>query len=171
MTRPRPINCIWDGESFVPANRYYARIADDQFGVGELVTLVREEERSAKSHRHYFASINEAWKSLPDELAAQYPTAEHLRKAALIRAGYADERSIVCGSRAEALRVAAFIRPMDTYAIVATYHAVVKVWTAQSQSVRAMGKAEFQASKDKVLDWIAGLLGVPVEHLPKQEAA
>ena len=167
----RPILFIWDGEAFVPSSRYQARLADEAFGAGEIVPLVRQEDRSIKSHRQYFASIRESWKTLPDELAERYPTAEHLRKAALIRTGYADERSIVCGSRAEALRVAAFIKPLDDYAIVATSAATVKVWTAKSQKTKAMPKAEFQASKEAVLNWIADLLGVPVDSLPREDAA
>jgi hypothetical protein len=166
-----PILCMYADGVFKPVNRYHARVAEIEFGAGELVPLVRHEDRSEKSHRHFFAAVNEAWKSLPDHLAEQYPTPEHLRKAALIRTGYADQATHVCASKAEALRTAAFISPMNTYAIVSTKEATVTVWTAQSQSVKAMGKAEFQASKDKVLDWIANLLGVTRDQLPKEEAA
>lgn len=143
----------------------FQRQADAMFCIGETYTMVPVEDRSAASHRHFFASVNEAWANLPEGLAAEYPTAEHLRKAALIRAGYRDERSIVCASRAEALRVAAFVRPLDAYALVVVSEAVVRVYTAQSQSVRAMGKDAFQKSKDDVLTALAGMIGVTTQEL------
>jgi hypothetical protein len=150
---------FWNGENFTPAGSHWARLADKHFVVGQVYPLEVREDRSQKSHSHYFASINEAWQNLPEDVAERFPTSEHLRKFALIKAGYADERSIVCASKAEAQRIAAFVRPLDDFAIVAAREAVVCVWTAKSQSVRAMGRQDFQRSKDSVLDIIAGLIG------------
>jgi len=160
-----PIPCIWTGEAFQPMNARFLREADARHGVGDVVTLAPVEDRSAASHRQYFASINEAWQNLPDDLAERYPTADHLRKAALIRAGYRDERTFACNSRAEAIRLAAFLRPMDDYALVALSGTVVVVYTAKSQSMRAMGKAAFQKSKDDVLTALAAMIGVTTEAL------
>ncbi|WP_216073446.1 hypothetical protein, partial [Acinetobacter baumannii] len=70
------------------------------------------------SHNHEFAWLHEAWHSLPERYAEQFPSSEHLRKYALIQAGYSNSHSLVCGSKAEALRLAAFIRPMDEFAVV-----------------------------------------------------
>jgi hypothetical protein len=103
------------------------------------------------------------WLNLPERVAPQFPDAEILRKHALIRSGYADKRSIVCRSAAEAQRVAAFIAPMDGYAIVTVDATTVTVWTAQSQSMRAMGKKAFQASKEAVLGYVSDLIGLPAE--------
>lgn len=153
----RPTRVIWDGEAFIPRR---PRLADEDFVVGQEYVFVEHHERSTASHAHYFAAINEAWQSLPDDLLAEYPNAEALRKKMLIRAGYADERSIVCANKAEAQRIAAFVRPMDSHAVVIVKDAVVRVYTAQSQSYKAMGKKDFQESKDKVLDAINDLLGV-----------
>lgn len=160
----QPLPFQWDGEAMHVLSGFQ-RQADQLFVIGETYRLAPVEDRSAASHRHYFAAINEAWQNLPEGMADDYPTPEHLRKAALIRAGYRDERSIVCANRAEALRVAAFIKPMDEYALVATSETVVRVYTAQSQSVRAMGKAEFQKSKDAVLDALAAMIGVTTREL------
>lgn len=159
-----PLPFQWDGEA-LRVRPSFQRQADQMFCIGETYTMAPVEDRSAASHRHYFASINEAWGNLPEDLAPRYPTAEALRKAALIRAGYRDERSIVCASKAEALRVAAFIRPMDDFAYVTVSEAVVTVYTAKSQSVRAMGKAEFQQSKDDVLTALAEMIGVTTSDL------
>jgi hypothetical protein len=156
MTAP-PLLCSWDGESFVPK---HPKIADRHYVVGETYPLIVHEHRSGESHRHYFASIADAWGNLPEEIAERLPTSEHLRKYALIRAGFRDERSITCASKAEAQRIAAFIKPMDDFAIVTVTEATVTIYTAKSQSLRAMGKAEFQRSKDAVLDVIAKMIGV-----------
>lgn len=80
---------------------------------------------------------------------------EHLRKYALIRTGHRDERTIVCASKAEARRVAAFVKPLDEFALVLVNEASVSVYTAKSQSLRAMGKTAFQQSKDDVLGFLA----------------
>jgi hypothetical protein len=163
-----PLAFVWRDGAMVPL---HPRLAAKHFGEGEVVTLEVREERSSASHRHYFASIKNAHDSLPAELAERFPTPEALRKYALIRAGYRDERSIVCASKAEAQRLAAFIRPMDDFAYVTTDGAVVAVYTAKSQSVRAMPKGEFQRSKDAVLEFIASLIGTSKETLEQQSEA
>lgn len=163
----KPIRFIWDGERLAPSSSFFARMCDDEFGAGEEVTMMRFEPRSDASHRHYFACINEAWQNLPDDMLEEYASPEHLRKKALIRCGYADERSIVCSSKAEALRVAAFVHGLDEYAIVVVRDATVRVFTPQSQAYRAMGKERFMASKDKVLDWVSQLIGTSVDDLQR----
>lgn len=160
MTAP-PIIFAWDGESMTPESPFMARLADQHFVIGETYRLCEEQGRSAKTHNHLFAAVENAWRTLPEALAEEYPTAEHLRKKALIRKGYCDERTIVCASKAEAQRVAAFIEPMDHYAVVTVREATVRVYTAQSQSKRAMGAKAFQQSKQDVLDFVDALLGVP----------
>lgn len=159
-----PLTYSWDGEAFRPLPRF-AKAADKQFVVGMNYPLEVHEERSRSSHSHYFAALGEAWNNLPELLAEQFPTVEHLRKWCLIKAGFADERSIVCASKAEAQRVAAFIRPMDEYAIVDVREATIRVYTAQSQSMRAMGKKDFQASKQAVLEVVAALIGIDADRL------
>jgi hypothetical protein len=154
-----PLAFRWDGEAMRVLPRF-AKEADKRFVIGEIYALDEVHERSAKSHAQYFAALREGWLNLPDDLAQQFPTQEHLRKHALIRTGFRDERSIAASSRAEALRLAAFVKPIDEYAIVTTTRSLVVVYTAKSQSYRQMGKAEFQRSKQAVLDFIDSLLGV-----------
>jgi len=144
----------------IPASQFWSRKADEAFVVGEHYKLVEHHDRSGVSHRHFFASVNNAHGNLPDELLEQYPTAEHLRKKALIWKGYRDERTIVVSAMAEAQRIAAFVKPMDDFAVVTVKDAAVRVWTAKSQSTKAMGAKQFQASKQDVLDFIDDLLGV-----------
>jgi hypothetical protein len=155
-----------DGQFSAPSG-HWARECDKQFVVGGVYRMIEHHERSTATHSHYFAEISNAWATLPDDQLTEYPTAEHLRKKLLVKAGYADERSIVCASKAEAQRVAAFVKPMDEYAVVLVREAVVRVYTAQSQSYRAMGKKTFQESKEAVLRAIDELLGVE----PRERAA
>lgn len=166
VTSPQPFR--WSGEAMIPLR---PRAADRAYVIGQEYTLEAIEPRSSAQHKFYFASVAECWRNLPDYIADEFPDSETLRKKALIRCGYRDERSIVCASKAEAIRVAAFIAPMDRYAIVVQVNAVVRVWTARSQSVRAMGKKEFAESVEKVLAFCADLIGVTPDQLKNAEAA
>jgi hypothetical protein len=153
----------WTGEAMVPRHGFQ-RKADAQFVIGMSYILTVEEQRSMAQHRGYFARIKEAWSSLPDDKIEDFPSFEHLRKHALIMTGFSHQRDFVASSRAEALRIAAFMKPTDEYAVVIVRHAVVRVSTAQSQSVKAMGKEDFKRSIDAVENWVAELLGVSPEE-------
>ncbi len=163
-----PLTCDWDGEVFRPI---HPRRADNYLTVGERYSLVQYEERSSASHNHEFAWLKEAWQSLPEHLAEKFPTSEHLRKWALIRAGYSDSHTIVCSSKAEAVRVAAFIRPMDEFAVVVVQGATVTRYTAKSQSKRAMGAKTFYESKERIMAVVARMLDVEPQELPQARAA
>lgn len=157
-----PLTFQWDGEVMIPLN---PNRADKQYVVGETYRLVPSEERSSASHNHYFACLKDAFNSLPNELLDAYPTVTHLRKRALIKAGYRNERSIVCDSPAEAVKVAAFIEPMDDLAYITSHDNVVTIYTAKSQKIRAMGNKQFQASKDDVLRIVGELIGISADEL------
>jgi len=159
VTSAPPIACRWDGESFTPLPRL-ARVADEHFVIGEVYHLVEQAERSPKSHRHYFVMIKEAWENLP-ETEVRWPTPEHLRKWALIKAGYYDEKQVVCATKAEALRwTPVLITASGEYAVVVPRGPVVTIYTAKSQSLKAMGRVDFQASKDAVLQIVSDLIAV-----------
>lgn len=160
-----PIVFTWDGEAFVPK---VPRLADKYFVVGEMYPLIVHEERSGVSHRHYFAAIHDAWQNLKEDIASEFATSEHLRKWALIRAGYCDRRSIVCASKAEAVRFGAFVKPMDEFAVITVSEATVTVYTAQSQSMKAMGAKVFQESKTAVLEIVAAMVGVKPAELQRE---
>lgn len=166
-----PIMFRWDGESMVPISNYWAARADKDFVVGETYKMIEFHDRSANSHRHFFASIADAHGNLPDERHDEYPTPEHLRKKALIWKGYRFTRDYVCDTAADARRMAAFVRPMDEYAVIIAKDCVVRVHTAMSQSVKAMGAKEFQQSKQAVLDFVDDLLQVERGSTARNEAA
>lgn len=149
----------------------HPRRADKTFVVGQRYSLVQYEERSSASHNHEFAWLKESWLSLPEHLADRFPSPEHLRKWALIRAGYSDSHTITCRSKAEAIRVAAFIRPIDEFAVVIVQRTTVTRFTAKSQSKRAMGAKEFYESKERIMEVVALMLNVDPQELPQARAA
>ena len=165
MTDMVPILFVWTDDGVMrPLDRFLPR-CDKQFVVGEVYRLGVEEERSMASHRQYFASINEAWKNLPDLLSRRFPTPEKLRKWCLVECGYATEQFMVCRNDVEAARWAALLGKMNEDAIIETKGNTIKVSIAKSQSVRHMNKEEFQASKVAVLDKLAETIGVTTEEL------
>ncbi|ASP85042.1 MULTISPECIES: hypothetical protein [Sinorhizobium] len=157
-----PVLLQWNGEAFEPANRHWARECDKRFVVGEFYTLAEHNDRSKASHNHYFAAVAEAWQNLPEIYAGMSfaESSEHLRAYALIKKGYCDTHTIVCSSKAEAKRLAAFIRPIDAFSVVDVKEATVTRYVAKSQSMKAMDKQEFQESKTAVLDYLDDLIGV-----------
>ena len=158
---PEPF--IWTDEGVMKPLR--PSRADKFYAVGERYLLAPVSQRSQESHGHQFAWLREAWMSLPDSQAERFASPEHLRKFALIRAGYSDSHTITCASKAEALRVAAFIRPIDEFAVIVTQGATVTRYTAKSQSRRAMGAKVFQESKTALMEVVATMLGISTEEL------
>jgi hypothetical protein len=155
MSTPPPLPLVYEGDGVFRAPPRFKGVCAEHFGQGEVITFVAHEERSLKSHGHYFAVLHEIWLNLPEDLSDRWINEDQFRKHALIATGHRDERSIVCASKAEAQRVAAFLKPMDEYAVVLVREAVITVYTAKSQSMRAMGKEAFAKSKDDVLSWAA----------------
>lgn len=169
MTGGAPIECFWTGENFEPTNAYWVRRADKDYVKGEIYRLADQPIRSTNSHNHFFASVENAWHNLPPLMAERFNSPDALRKYALIKAGFCTSESITCPSHADALRVAAFVRPVDEFALVIVKKAVVTRYVAKSQSYKAMGREDFKASKDKVLDIIAEMLGVSGNELKSAE--
>ncbi|WP_020184804.1 hypothetical protein [Methylopila sp. 73B] len=169
MSTPPPIHCVWDGEAFAPAPRF-AKLCDEHFVIGESYPLEVHEERSTKTHNHEFGWLREAWLSLPENIAADFPTPEHLRKRALIEANFYDEQIVDAGTQAAALRVCSAFRAREEFAYVVTRGPIVVIRTAKSQSRRVMDKAEFQASKTAIMEVVAGMLGVTPEQVGRAAA-
>jgi predicted DNA binding protein len=159
----------WDGEGFKPIGRY-VRQCDAEMIIGQVYTLDVILERSDNTHRHMFAAIHDAWMNLREGDAERFPSAEHLRKWALIKAGYYINADFACSSSAEAIRLAAYIKGIDDYAVVVVKGSVVQRLVAKSQSYRSMDKKEFQESKEKVLGIVSEMLGVTKTQLEKATA-
>lgn len=167
---PLPIPLRYNGTGFDLLPRFQS-LADKHYTIGEVTLMAAQEERSEVSHRHEFAWLREAWASLPENLGEAYPTAEHLRKAMLIKTGWCNVTDYACSSRAEAIRWAANLRrEADEYTVVIVSEAVVRVMKPRSQARGKMKAADFQASKTAVLEAVAALLEVSPSVLEKQGA-
>lgn len=161
-----PIPFTWNGEAFSPRPTWAAE-CDKHFVIGQVYRLVELQERSMRSHGGYFATVYEAFQNLPEHLADQIRSVEHLRKLALIKVGYYDVTSFVASSENEANKIAATLRRLDSFAIVTINKRVINMYVAKSQSLRAMDKDTFEDSKRKVLDVLASMIGTTTEALHK----
>lgn len=165
MSDAPPIRFQWKGDGFSPATPYQARLADKHFVIGETYTLIEHQERSQKSHSHYFARVHDAFLNLPEEYAERFPTEDHMRRYALIKAGFYNSTTLICATHADAVRTASFLRPIDEFSIVTVQECAVIRYTAKSQSARAMGNEDFQRSKDAVLEILSNLVGTTKKDL------
>lgn len=161
-----PLIYHWDGECMKPLG-HFAKAADKFFVIGQNYRLEIVQPRSVESHRHYFAVLNEAWANLPEVHAGRWATVDHLRKWALVQAGYRHETTYVAHSKAEAVRFAAFMRSLDDYAVVTVEGNCVHHCRAKSQSMAEMSRKEFGESKQAVLEVVAKLIGVSSDDLAR----
>lgn len=161
-----PLNCQWTGEAFAPIGRYAAE-ATRQCVIGQVYRIAEWADRSDATHKHEFAWLREAWANLPEQYAELYPSPEHLRKRALIQAGFYNEQIVDAGTNAAAVRVAAAFRAYDDFCMAVVRGPIVAVRTAKSQSRRNMRAAEFQKSKTAIMEVVAEMIGVPPADLEK----
>ena len=143
---------------------------------GEVVLVSIDRARSPQNHKHQFAWTKDAWASLPESVQMQpwAETPETLRKHALIATGYHQTLVLDCGANATAQRVKAALLAAEVkahgYALGQVRGPVVRIWTPESQSHRAMGGDRFKASKAAILDWIAAQIGVAPDELKRAGA-
>lgn len=158
-----PLRYTGNGD-FSAANAYHARALDKALVIGEVLTWERMEARSTESHNHYFAAIHEAWINLPETVAGEFPNPESLRKYALIKAGYCTVKKVACLTASAANELTTYLLSIDSFLLCEVYGNVATVYRAQSQSMKAMGKKEFQKSKQAVLDILSSMIGAEVKE-------
>lgn len=158
------INIIfeWDGEVMRPMPRFH-NLANSELVVGERYRCEVQEDRSWVSHKHQFAWLHDAWLTLPEHVATRFRNEDHLRKHALIAKGFCDSTSVSCATEEEAERWFGFLTKDDPYCVVVIKNHSLIRFTAQSQSMHAMGAKRFQASKQAVLDFVNDLLAMEPE--------
>lgn len=161
----QPIEMVWADGCARPTNFFWARKAGEQWAEGEVIVLSTHDDRSGKSHRHYFACIRTAWENLPDHLTPEFPTTEKLRKYALIKAGHCNSVEYICDNPREARRMAAALTDADGFALVVIQGCVVTRFTAKSNAKEFQDKKAFQQSKEAVLEILAEMIGVTVKVL------
>jgi hypothetical protein len=156
--------------AMVPLLRYH-NVAQRQFAEGAEYILAEVEERSRASHNHYFAALHQGFENLPEKIQARFPTIEHMRAWMLIETGCCEEKEFRLANETERKRLGTFIRTQSRYARLTPTmidgFPVLIVRTPLSQSMREMGKREFEASKKKVLDLLEAFVGVPLGTLMK----
>ncbi len=162
----QPVVFTWDGDHMIPQTRY-KRVCDRQFVVGEEYVLQRTEERSMASHSQFMAAIADGFSNLPEGISARFPTSTHLRRWLLIETGWFDEKAFDMLSEQKARELALWVRTEDEYARIHAHGTTVIVRKAKSQSLSAMGKADFEASKRACLDKLEDMIGVPLGSLKK----
>jgi hypothetical protein len=153
--------------AMVPTPRYEG-LAFKQYAAGEEYALVLLEARSRASHNFFFASIQNGFDNLPENIAARFPSAEHLRAYLLIECGWCDEVEFELASESEAKKLAARTRTESPYARIHRHNRTLIVRYPKSQSAKSMGKSEFEASKKDTLELLEGMIGVPLGSLSKE---
>ena len=162
-----PIYCEWDGEAFRPLQRHAKQCASS-YVIGERYFIEAQAPRDMRQRRAYFAGLNDAWRNLPEEIAEQFPSADHLRKHALCRTGYCTESKQLFTTPRDAVLAAAFAATASDFSIVVVSGAAVRVWKPESQSVKAMGADRFNQSIRDVEMFVAGLIGVTPDALARE---
>lgn len=162
-----PVAFRWVNGTMVCANTFHAARASKQFVEGQTYALVIHEARSPESHSHFFAALHEGWVNLAEEYADEFATPEYLRAWCLVKAGFADKQIIVCASPEDAGRTAAIASSREKIRIVIVEGCTVTIWVPKSMSMKAMGKAEFEASKRACLEIVASMARTTVDDLER----
>ena len=170
MEDAKEIPAIWNGMAFVPDGNSARDAACRSYRMGQPVTLFVMQERTERTHNHQFAWLDDAVENMPERFDGEpwAASAEHLRKYALISTGFFNVKSIATDGQAEAERWAAVMQSLDPFSVVAIRGDVVHLFTAQSQSMKAMGKERFQRSKTAILNFVANIIGTTPEELARK---
>jgi hypothetical protein len=164
--RIRPVMMTKRGDRMEVEPRFL-RLFHAQFGEGESYPMMPLEERSMASHRGYFGEVARAFENLAEEYDGKFPDSEYLRKWALVECGFCTEATYPMDSKRDAMTMAAALRKADAYAVITVRENIVRVYTAESQSVPSMPKERFDASKKAVLDLISGMARTTPAELKK----
>lgn len=159
-----PVRAMWDGDRFVPLKRFLPQLNKDCV-VHELYTITEIADRDMVRHRGYFAFVNEAFDSLPEEWGTFFKNADHLRKWALIQTKYCSHKNFVFDTPGDAERFAGYVREHNNdFQVVQVSGNVVVVYTAESQQVLRNGKGmdaeRFKTSISAVRHYLEGMLGI-----------
>jgi len=130
--------------------------------------LVPYDQRSDKTHDHYFACVRAAWTNWPEDYPRRLANVDQMRKHALISTGHYDQSAGAYKSVEEAAAFVTTIMRAVDYAEYSIVDNVVVLRIAKTQKKRAMGAAQFQQSKEDVLDFLSSVIGVNVTTLARQ---
>ena len=129
----RPVTFLWTADGRMAPMPRFKKLCDQQFVVGEEYPLTILEARSRRTHNHFFATVHEAWKNLPEDIATDFPSAEHLRKWALCKTGWSTMKTFPCETHDHARNLAIFARSADEFAVIEVRGNIVRIHQAKSQ--------------------------------------
>lgn len=150
--RPYPESAQWVFEHIPLGNTF------------ELETI---EDRSNEHHRWLFAVVKKVFENLPEVHAEQFKNPEHLRKRALIEAGWCRHIKMHADDAPEIMRLCIWL---DPYMLISAGLHGVNIYQAKSMRMKRNGgeltKEKFKEVVERMLHYMAGLIGLdPAELL------
>lgn len=160
--------CVDGGEvrrarAMIPLSRFLP-LCKRQYVDGEEYALAPVENVPSGSRGRLFIEVRETWNSLPED-DERFPTQEHLRKRALVAAGWTDHAQYVLETAKDAKQMARALRRADAYAVIRQVGNVVEVWTAKSIAGGQIHADEWRGVKQRALKWLADLTGSTAKAL------
>lgn len=183
--RLRPAQFVWrnvevllaDGiavpaRALVPEGRFKA-LCERQFVLDETYAWGPVDNVDNGSRGAFFASVRETWNSLAED-DERFPSHEHLRKRALVAAGWCLHSQTVMDTPKDARQLAIQSRKLDEYAVIQVKANVVDVYIAKSIAHGQITAEEWRVVKPRALDWVAAQINVKrteLEHHSKDGGA
>lgn len=151
---------------------YLKDLFERTFVPGKRYKLTEFTPRSRETHNHFFAAIKGYWENWPEKYERDLPSADILRKHALIRTGHYVQAVMAHQSiEAATAYVRDFVRYVD-YAegsITTTALGTATVMRiAKTQRKDVMDDAEFQQSKQDVLEFCESVTGIAPEQMKRE---
>ena len=168
LDRIHPVQFVWDAANRVmrPQERFN-RLCDRQYQDGELYALGPVEDIDNVSRGKFMKAIKMTWENLPAKYK-RFPSPEHLRKAALVGAGWCNQSHDVFDSVADAKRHADGIRNANGYAVIVRSGCVVDVRIARSIAAGQITAEKWREVRPRALDWASEQINVAREAVERE---
>jgi hypothetical protein len=164
---PKPAVFEWTGKTMRPIE-YHMPLCSRQYVAGARYRLAPFTERSKESHDHYFKLVAEAFQQWPEKYEIALADDDQLRKHALIRTRHYKQFIVVAPTRdAVSGLMSGFVDDYG-YAEFSVVDTTIVVRVAKTQKKKVMGAADFQRSKQDVLDFLSAAIGIDVTTLIKE---
>lgn len=139
---------------------------------GDIVAMTEDAGRSMKQHRWLFACIRKAYDTLPERQISRFPSEEHLRKYALIKAGWCDVHQQAFSSpvnaelAAKAFKVGANLTTEGkNFTLAIANGNIVTYAVPRSISFKACKGQAWETVCQGVVDYLCELVGCDVTQL------
>jgi len=156
----------------VPASKASHAALERDYRVDDVFRVEQVDDPTGSSRRHWRYLIDDAWKTLPEALADEFPEPEHLYQYAKIKAGHCTIEKILCANATAAGITAKTRKNRNPYSIVQRHGSVVTIYeplpTGKGSGV---SRKEFQQLKERVLKIVSEIIGVDVETLRESDPA